>query len=637
MADPSKDMAEIMGFGGFGKKARTFDLDAIFEQTRRTAMERSQKTLAEREVDKAAGSVQRQSRTAAPHSSKSQASIDKRRDSDDDDDDDEELIGPPLPPAAANSQKEPDDENGSDGDELIGPPLPNPTEDSDEEEDDHEMKYGRKVPDSHEIVLLHGDKTVSAMTWDPAGARVATGGFDYDVRLWDFAGMDANLRSFRTLRPCECHQIKSLQYSITGDSILVASGNAQAKVIDRDGFDVMECPKGDQYITDMATTKGHAAMLNMGCWHPRDKTEFMTCSIDNTVRLWSVEDSKKHKAVIKPRSKQGRPTVPTACAYSNDGKLVAAACQDGSIQMWDHRKQFVNTVAVCRTAHQPGTDTSCLCFSYSGALLASRGGLADDSLKLWDVRSMRAPLQQKHDLENLFAMTDCLFSPDDRMVVTGVSVRRGQGMGELLFFDRDTFDKSYSIPVCEGASVVKCIWHPKLNQIMVGTSNGQAKVYYDPEISHRGAKLCVVKTMHKVKQIEFVADDPIITPHALPMFREERPRSTKKINEKARADPVKSHRPDLPFHGPGAGGRLSASGGTMASYISKKYALARPIENKSLDPRQAILRHAEDAAENPQWTRAYLQTQPEPVFQKEGEEKKEPDETVQPPWKKKKL
>ncbi len=57
---------------------------------------------------------------------------------------------------------------------------------------------------------------------------------------------------------CLCplsHQIKSLQYSVTGDVILVVSGNAQAKVLDRDGFNVMECMKGDQYIVDMANTK----------------------------------------------------------------------------------------------------------------------------------------------------------------------------------------------------------------------------------------------------------------------------------------------------------------------------------------------------------------------------------------------
>ena len=35
------------------------------------------------------------------------------------------------------------------------------------------------------------------------------------------------------------------------------------------------------------------------------------------------------------------------------------------------------------------------------------------------------------------------------------------------------------------------------------------------------------------------------------MFREGRQTSTRKQEEKARKDPVKSHRPDLPVHGPG--------------------------------------------------------------------------------------
>ena len=54
---------------------------------------------------------------------------------------------------------------------------------------------------------------VSALTQDPSGARVATGGYDYDVRLWDFAGMDSTLQSFRTLTPCErwvCHRADTM-------------------------------------------------------------------------------------------------------------------------------------------------------------------------------------------------------------------------------------------------------------------------------------------------------------------------------------------------------------------------------------------------------------------------------------------
>jgi WD repeat-containing protein 70 len=51
----------------------------------------------------------------------------------------------------------------------------------------------------------------------------------------------------------------------------------------------------------------------------------------------------------------------------------------------------------------------------------------------------------------------------------------------------------------------------------------------------------------------------IITPHALPMFRDGEERGTKRRREKERMDPRKSKRPELPVTGPGRGGRVGAS------------------------------------------------------------------------------
>lgn len=62
-----------------------------------------------------------------------------------------------------------------------------------------------------------------------------------------------------------------------------------------------------------------------------------------TVRTWDVNNEKKHKSVFKPRSVQGKRVIPTTCTYSRDGKLIAAGCQDGSIQIWD-RNMSVSAV-----------------------------------------------------------------------------------------------------------------------------------------------------------------------------------------------------------------------------------------------------------------------------------------------------
>ncbi|KAK7829160.1 hypothetical protein U0070_012631 [Myodes glareolus] len=618
-AGPDPQLAITMGFTGFGKKARTFDLEAMFEQTRRTAVERSRKTLEAREKEEEVNrkkQLREQIEGVAPAPSSSGAGREPSKPSSGDtsssdgedsaDSSDGEFIGPPLPPKPVGGPVHTGDE------ETLGPlplPLGEEGDDGDDSEDEGEEENPvLRIPDSHEMTLKHGTRTVSALGLDPSGARLVTGGYDYGVKFWDFAGMDASLKAFRSLQPCECHQIKALQYSNTGDMILVVSGSSQAKVIDRDGLAVMECIKGDQYIVDMANTKGHTAMLHTGSWHPRIRGEFMTCSNDATVRLWEVENPKKQKSVFKPRTMQGKKVIPTTCTYSRDGNLVAAACQDGSIQIWD-RHLTVHPEFHYKQAHDPGTDTSCVAFSYDGNVLASRGG--DDTLKLWDVRQFNKPLFSASDLPTLFPMTDCCFSPDDKLIVTGTSVQRGCGNGKLVFFARRTLQRVYETDITD-ASVIRCLWHPKLNQIMVGTGNGLAKVYYDPDKSQRGAKLCVVKTQRKAKPAETLTQGYIITPHALPLFREPRQRCTRKQQEADRLDPLKSHKPEPPVAGPGRGGRVGTHGGTLSSYIVKNIALDKTDDR---NPREAILRHAKAAEENPYWVSpAYSKTQPKAVF-----------------------
>lgn len=100
---------------------------------------------------------------------------------------------------------------------------------------------------------------------------------------------------------------------------------------------------------------------------------------------------------------------------------------------------------------------------------------------------------------------------------------------------------------------------------MTGLSNGQICVLYSPTSSLNGAKLPLSKGPPRKVTIEDMSDalaqPAIITPHALPMFREgEIARGTgKRKREKDRSDPRKSRRPELPVTGPGKGGRVGAS------------------------------------------------------------------------------
>jgi len=69
-------------------------------------------------------------------------------------------------------------------------------------------------------------------------------------------------------------------------------------------------------------------------------------------------------------------------------------------------------------------------------------------------------------------------------------------------------------------------------------------------------------------------------------------------------DPTKSKRPELPITS-GTMGRVGTSGSTLSSYVIRNLGMSKSVLD-DMDPREAILRYAKDAAENPIWvTPAY--------------------------------
>lgn len=70
---------------------------------------------------------------------------------------------------------------------------------------------------------------------DPSGSRIATGGYDYDAKLWDFGGMDSRLKPFKSWEPNGNYLVHDLDWSSDGKRCLVISGTFWPKVFDRDG------------------------------------------------------------------------------------------------------------------------------------------------------------------------------------------------------------------------------------------------------------------------------------------------------------------------------------------------------------------------------------------------------------------
>ncbi|KAM0938982.1 putative transcription factor WD40-like family [Dioscorea sansibarensis] len=537
------------------------------------------------------------------------------------------MIGPPPPPPQPEASQEEADEV------MIGPrrPPPPPSEQlgSDDEDemdsdDDDGPEEFRRIPLSNEIVLRGHSKVVSALAIDHSGSRVLTGSYDYTVRMYDFQGMNSKLQSFRQLEPFEGHQVRSLSWSPTADRFLCVTGSAQAKIYDRDGLTLGEFIKGDMYIRDLKNTKGHISGLSGGEWSPKAKDEILTSSEDGSLRIWDVNEFNSQKQVIKPKLARPARVPVTACAWDNTGKQIVGGIGDGSIQMWSIKPGWGSRPDIYVDKGH-ADDITGLKFSVDGLLLLSRS--LDGTLKVWDLRQMKSFLKVFEDLPNHYAQTNAAFSPDEQLIFTGTSIEKeGTSGGMLCFFDRRKLELVSRVGISSKYSVVRCAWHPKINQVFATVGDkkeGGTHILYDPSISKRGALVCVGRAPRQKSFDDYEVQPVVHNPHALPLFRDQP--SRKRQREKALKDPLKSHKPELPMTGPGHGGRVGTTKGSLLTqYLLKQGGLIKETWMEE-DPREAILKYADAAAKDPKFIApAYAETQPEPVFAKsDSDEEKE--------------
>ncbi|KAH9043727.1 hypothetical protein EDB85DRAFT_2138423 [Lactarius pseudohatsudake] len=540
------DIMAAMGISGFGEKPRKRQLDVTrFDKAKRETPTPAQETSAgpstlpplSQPVDHA--SPNGDSRQSHPDSPVSQQGG-----------------TPPEEP-----EYDPDDEYGAAGQED----LP-------------------EFPVTHELVLKDHTKVISALALDPSGARIISGSHDYDCKLWDFGGMDQRCKPFKSWEPAESYHIHDLKYSPDGQRFLVISGTTQAKLYDRDGEEQATFVKGDPYIRDMKNTSGHVSELSSCAWHPKDAQTFITGSSDSTIRIWNVENKRKQKTVIVVKSKErGARTKVTACGYSPDGRYIAGACLDGTLNLWKTNSNFVRPDLTVQGAHVKGTETGSLVFSVDGNTVLTRGG--DHTVKLWDIRSIKRPVATRSEVPTLYPSTNAIFSPDNKYVVTGAGGTEKGDYGGLLFMNRENLEVVKQLDV--GATPVVVQWHPKINQIVVGLTSGALCVLYSPQTSLNGAKLLLNKGPAKRPTVEDMSDavaaPAIIIPGVTRDGEFTSGLPNKRKRDKDRQDPRKSRRPELPVHGPGRGGRVGAS---ATQHVVQN--LVRDT-TRDEDPREALL------------------------------------------------
>jgi len=211
----------------------------------------------------------------------------------------------------------------------------------------------------------------------------------------------------------------------------------------------------------LAETLPHAAEVRSARFS-RDGTRLVTCSYDQTARVW---DAQTGKPVTPPLECKG--WVRTA-EFSPDGALVATASwQDTCARIWDARTG--------KMLHRLGQGLGVWCahFSLDGTKLVTAA--SDKEAVVWDVKTGRA-LRRFRGHGNW--VVTAVFSPD------GQHVASGDSNGTALIWDANTGQLTAS-PLRHGYLIQpdSIRFSPDGNYVATASANGTA-IVWDAHTGH---------------------------------------------------------------------------------------------------------------------------------------------------------
>ena len=512
--------------------------------------------------------------------------------------------------------------------------------DSDDDSDSDDSEDEDEYPTSHEIVFKTHERPVTSITVDTSGSRMITGSTDCTIKMHDFATMVPNtLRAFKSVDPTfskdsassETHPIHVVRFNPHSPSrVLVVSATSQARILSRDGETIMEFSKGDMYLRDMNMTKGHISEITSGTWHPTISDLCVTAGTDSTLRIWDSRHGNKQKDVIVHKSKNagsaGRSRM-TAVAWGNqvDGgnNLLVSAALDGSLLMWGGDGPYHRPSGEIREAHRTDTWTSGIDISADGRLVITRGG--DDTVKLFDTRKFKAPVSSvaHPSTSSQYPTSNIIFAPNSSAVLTG------SPDGDLHILNPATLRPEQVTPITPSSPLITLGWHTTLNQIFTGSANGQVHVLFNPKTSKKAA----LTILSKPPKRHHIDDDPSLTTSAdASIISSENISNPGTAGEAIQGSTYSSRHPTI---------GLTASGKSRDPRrpylpVSTPFSRNAPDEKhikqsiplssmREEDPREALLKYADKAKDDPMFTNAWAKTQPKTIYADVSDEEDEPD------------
>ena len=205
--------------------------------------------------------------------------------------------------------------------------------------------------------LLEADDSVLCLAFHPESKKLAAGGCDRQVHVWDLSNGYANVQPEQSFEN-HADWVFGVAFTPDGKKLLTASRDKTAKVWDLaakesvltfpghqnsvygvaaqpDGKAGFSCGEDNSWRTwptsgdgkQIRQGTGHGGPVFKVLYHPRQPL-LATCSADKTVRLWDPAKGTATKTL------SGHTDWVYAIAFSPDGELLASGSWNGEVKIW---------------------------------------------------------------------------------------------------------------------------------------------------------------------------------------------------------------------------------------------------------------------------------------------------------------
>ncbi len=210
-----------------------------------------------------------------------------------------------------------------------------------------------QTPTKPELIVQTGHfGDVVVVKYSPNGNFIASGSEDNTVKLWD-------VTTGKVVRTFVAHRgyITALDFNAAGDMLVTAAKDNTIRI-----WDVR---KG----TEVRTLPGHSFYASAVAFSPTNNI-IASCSIDKTVKLWDIRIGKEI-----PIPLTGLTKAQNTLAFSPDGQTLAVGGDDNTIRLLNIQQNSVVTL-------DAGAGITNLAYSADGSLLIAQ--CDNQAVKIYD-------------------------------------------------------------------------------------------------------------------------------------------------------------------------------------------------------------------------------------------------------------